>query len=341
MSIQEWVDSDELAQIQSSFKKGKPAAGCQFCIRNEAVGATSTRLRSIDDYPDSIYETKIDTIDYRANNLCNYKCRSCHAGASSAWLPDVKSSDLMKKFHPIIESKVIGNQEKNRRWILDNISDLRIVTFAGGEPTIISEVKDACQDIVKHGSKDLRLVIITNGSVFDDFWKSLTAELGPNLVWCVSLDAVGSAAEVIRHGTKWNQVEKNIYDMAEQGHALVFNSTISNLNLFHLGPLQDFTQKIRDIKKAQGKPGIQTVKSVWMPKFMNPYNWPSYLRSAAIDYLENTISKETYADSIEWLSNLKQGVIKHDFNQDDWNLHLLYNRELDHIRSEKFEELYP
>jgi sulfatase maturation enzyme AslB (radical SAM superfamily) len=341
MSIQEWIDSDELAQIQQSFKEGKPAEGCQFCVRNEAVGAPSTRLRSIDDYADVIYETKIDTIDYRANNLCNYKCRSCHAGASSAWLPDVKSSDLMKKFHPIIDSKVISNQEKNRSWILKNISNLCIVTFAGGEPTIISEIKDACREIAKNRSKDLRLVIITNGSVFDDFWQSLTAELGPNLVWCVSLDAVGPAAEVIRNGTKWHQVEKNIHDIAEQGHALVFNSTISNLNLFHLDPLQDFIRELRDFKKSQGKPGIQTVKSVWMPKFMNPYNWPEHLSSTAIEYLENTISKETYADSIEWLSNLKQGIIDNDFNQQDWDLHLLYNRELDRLRLEKFEELYP
>ena len=74
---------------------------------------------------------------------------------------------------------------------------------------------------------------------------------------------------------------------------------------------------------------------------MNPYNWPEHLSSTAIEYLENTISKETYADSIEWLSNLKQGIIDNDFNQQDWDLHLLYNRELDRLRLEKFEELYP
>jgi len=340
-SIDEWLASDELEQLQQKFLRGEVDNDCRFCKKQEENGFSSTRQKGLEDHPDFYTETNITEFDYRSNNLCNFKCRSCYAGASSAWLADLKQSDYIKNLQPPVNSKLVFNNSKNQTWIADNIEQLQIVTLAGGEPTLIDEVKNLVYQLSNAKEKDRRIVMITNGSVFDDFWQEMSEKLGYYLAWAISLDAVGEQAEIIRHGTNWTEVDKNIKKIVQVGKSVVFNTTVSNLNLLHLGPLQKYISDIRHEKHARGHICKQTAKSVWMPEFMNPVNWPDDLKPMVLENLDQTIAVESFEDSRVWLEQLRKQIAQHKFDPALWQTQVNYNKELDRIRDEDFRTLIP
>lgn len=340
-SIDEWLASDELEQLQQKFLRGEVDRECRFCKRQEENGFTSTRQKGLQDHPDFYTQTSITEFDYRSNNLCNFKCRSCYAGASSAWLADVKQSEYIKNLQPPVNSKLVSNNEKNKDWIANNIEQLQIITLAGGEPTLINEVKNLVYQLSKAKEKDRRIVIITNGSVFDEFWEEVTQDLGWYLVWVISLDAIGEHAEISRHGTNWADVDRNIKKIAATGKNLVFNTTVSNLNVLHLQPLQNYIRLIRQQKQEDGYNCLQTVKSVWMPEFMNPVNWPDDLKPMVLENLDQTINNESFKDSRVWLEQLREQIAQHKFDPALWQTQVNYNKELDRIRNEDFRTLIP
>jgi len=77
-SINAWLSSDKLNEIQQQTLSGEVPEGCKYCIQGEQRDGTSTRLGAIKEYGTDLYEqTDIDYVDYRSSNLCNFRCRSC------------------------------------------------------------------------------------------------------------------------------------------------------------------------------------------------------------------------------------------------------------------------
>ena len=68
-------------------------------------------------------------------------------------------------------------------------------------------IKEIINEVAKK-YKDINIMITSNASFLDNFWFDITRQLG-NIHWTISIDAVGSAAEIIRHGTDWQVVESN------------------------------------------------------------------------------------------------------------------------------------
>ena len=340
-TIDEWLHSDELQQLQQKFLNNEIDGDCRFCKVQEDNGFVSTRQKGITDHPGYYTETNIAELDYRSNNLCNFKCRSCYAGASSAWLADVKQSNYIKNLQPPVNTKIVYNNSQNKNWIENNLENLQIITLAGGEPTLIDECKDLVYQLSEAKEKDRRIVIITNGSVFDNFWQEMTEKLGWYLVWVISLDAVEESAETVRHGTNWAEVDSNIQKIVKTGKNLVFNSTVSNLNVLHLYNLQQYIGNIRQDKQDKGFECKQTVKSVWMPEFMNPVNWPDDLKPKVLESLDTTIQAEKFDDSRAWLQQLREQIAQHKFDPVLWQTQVNYNKELDRIRDEDFRTLIP
>jgi sulfatase maturation enzyme AslB (radical SAM superfamily) len=118
--------------------------------------------------------------------------------------------------------------------------------LTGGEPTYIPQVKYLLEKIV-YDNYDLDVLITTNASFTDNFWFELTRKF-KRLHWTISLDAVGPAAEIIRHGTDWSTIENNIVWLSTHAHSLNFNTVVSNLNVLHLKPLLKF---VNQMKKKQ------------------------------------------------------------------------------------------
>lgn len=336
MTVESWLSSQDLGMLQENILRGKIDPGCQDCISTEKKFGVSTRLSALDEYPDRVEDTKIDYIDYRSSNVCNFKCRTCEPYFSNGIAAEAKKSRLLSTLYHIPVEKIAQGQDED--WIIKNLPNLRKLMFTGGEPTMIPEVRDIITKIKEQDLSDIQILLITNGSFKDPWWIE-QARCMPNLNFTVSIDAVGWAAEIIRHGTDWMQVEHNIRQLSRHAHSINFSTVVSRMNLFHLGPLLDFIQNIHDSSDLpNGR--TQFIEICKHPEYLSPVTWPEGLRDQAYGYLCEIIRKHHGMENIQILENLAENIITQDYKQDLWEMGERYNFELDLIRGEDHTNLY-
>jgi len=197
ISLDEFSTHPHLVKLQQDLLAGNKPATCNTCIQSEQQYGTSLRTDSNRDYNNQIFDQhKIDFIDFRSINICNFKCRSCSPQFSHGITQEInKYPELQKFFGRPPASKTVSVTDINVDWIMRNLGSLKRIMFTGGEPTVIPGVKDLIK-LIKKDYKDIAVLITSNASFQDDFWFEITEQL-PNLHWTVSIDAVGPAAEVV------------------------------------------------------------------------------------------------------------------------------------------------
>jgi len=336
MTVPEWIASDRLKKLQDTISQGKIDPGCRDCIKNERHSRTSTRLGALKDYgTDTNYKTNIDYIDYRGSNICNFRCRSCEPYFSNGIAQDIKKSPFLQTIHSVPAEKVARAEDP--QWIIDNLDRIKRLMFTGGEPTMMPGVREIIQEVQKRQT-DTQVIMITNGSFRDHYWLDIARDM-PNINFTVSIDAVGEAAGIIRHGSDWEQIKSNILYLAQYAHSMNFSTVISRLNLFQLAPLLQFTKHIRsDYDRPNGR--TQFIQICNHPDFLSPINWPNGLQSQAINYLESILGWEDHGPTRKIISNLLEAIKTHVFDSAQWDLGERYNQELDFIRGEKHSWLY-
>ena len=129
------------------------------------------------------------------------------------------------------------------------------IYFAGGEPLLAAEHYAILNALIACGNTKLAIsyntnfttLIYRNISVLD-IWKNF-----PNIKIGASLDAIGSVAEYVRHGTKWKTIESNLKLVKTHCPHIDFTvtSTVGLLNVSSLIDLQKtwHTDKILDLSK--------------------------------------------------------------------------------------------
>lgn len=336
VSIDQWISSSELKQIQQNILSGTVDPGCVQCVRNEQEQGVSTRLGALKDYEDQRFDqTSIDYIDYRSSNVCNFKCRTCEPFFSNGIAADVKRSEFLQNLYQVPLEKTATVSDKN--WIISHLPQIKRLMFTGGEPTLLPEVREII-NIVRSARLDTSIQIITNGSFRDHYWLEIAKDM-PNVNFTVSIDAVGSAAEIIRHGSDWAQIEHNIRWLAEHGHSLNFSTVISRLNLFQLAPLIRFIQQIRkDYNKPNGR--TQFIQLCNYPNYLNPVNWPWELKESAVRYVDAVTQIENYEPTVQILTKLRDNIKTHVYDPDLWELGEKYNQEINQLRNQKHATLY-
>ena len=335
-SVNEWLSSNEHSELCNDILNNTINDGCAQCLDFEKVSGTSTRLGSFKDYPIHYTTVDIDYVDYRASNLCNYRCRSCSPEFSHGILNDIKKSKKLQDLYSdtLKFQKLALTQQHNTLWLKNNLKSIKRLMFTGGEPTLIPEVKEILIN-TEQSDYSPHIIIITNGSFSDDFWYKLIKR-NKNINWTLSLDADGNKAEVIRHGTNWNQVDKNIEFLAEHSVSFNFSTVVSSLNVFHLNELFEYLNNIRSkFTTANGK--TQFISMCNYPNYLSPYNWPEAQKNNLLKYLRDT--KLKHPDKHLELNNLITTITNHIFNNDLWNKGLEYNQEIDIIRNQKSLEL--
>lgn len=336
MSVPQWITSQRLRELQQNIIDGKIDPGCQDCINNESSTGTSTRLGALSGYNNQrFYDTQIDYVDYRGSNICNFRCRSCEPYFSNGIAQDVRKSIFLQSVHQIPPEKVARADDP--RWIINNLQRIRRLMFTGGEPTIMPGVREIIQ-AVRDQRCDTQIIVITNGSFREDYWLDIAQEM-PNINFTVSIDAVGEAAGIIRHGSDWPVIESNIRYLAKHGHSLNFSTVVTRLNLFQLAPLLRF---VKDIYNNYDRPNGRTqfIQICNHPSFLSPINWPDDLKTQAIEYLESILEWEDYPPTKLIIENLQLAIKTHVYDQEQWLMGERYNQELDMIRKENHVCLY-
>jgi hypothetical protein len=340
-----WKDQPELIDMQKSLLEGRPPLACKTCVDNEKLYGRSLRTDSNRDYNhETFVSTDIDFVDFRSKNICNFKCRSCEPTFSHGIAKETNDHPELKSFFPHVpNSKTVSVIDSNVEWIMDNLGSLKRIMFTGGEPTVIPGVRDII-DRIKTQHRDVMVMITSNASFKDEFWFEITEEL-PKIHWTVSIDAVGPAAEIVRHGSDWSVIERNVSWLAQYSSSLDINSVVSNVSVFGLKPLLKFGSRMRSLSVSpSGRHGDQGCRHQFFvcqrPNWLAADNWPDDFKKELLPYLESCLYLDLVDEQINMVLGLLKQIQSSDFDQVLWNRTQAYNQTLDRIRQQDHLTLY-
>lgn len=343
-TLDQWHKNSFLLQLQAQQLSDQPSDSCQSCYRSETQFGHSVRLEANRDYLHKKFtQTQIDFVDFRSINICNFKCRSCNPVFSNGIAQESNRHPDLQKFYSIDQvPKTLAVDSANTDWILANLASLKRVMFTGGEPTCIPEVRTIIQQIRQH-HPHIRILITSNASFEDDFWFEISRDL--NVHWTLSIDAVGSRAHIIRHGSEWHKIHHNVAQLCQIANSVSINSVISSLSLFGLAPLLRF---VRDMQRLSlpptGRHGDQGCRHQFYvcekPYHLAANNWPESMRPQALCYVQSCLDLDLDQQQRDLVHNLARSIQTNEFDQHVWDQAQHYNGILDRIRNENHTELF-
>ena len=261
-SIIQMVNSEEYKKMRVAMMNDEPYAPCQRCYDLENLGTWTMRqsqntVRGMDNRylientnPDGYVDNfEMKYMDIRFSNMCNMKCRSCGPSCSSLWAQEViekHGPEHYEKYFGQTKFLVTNNEDTDfMEKLKPYLHDTEEVYFAGGEIIITPEHYECLDYWIENGlTKQVELTYTTNLGVLKykdkdliQYWKQF-----PKLKIWASLDAAGDLAEIMRKGTDWDRILKNIKTIKKElPHAeFQITPTISIWNVFTFPKFFDF-----------------------------------------------------------------------------------------------------
>lgn len=239
-------NGEEMRKIRRQFLKGEIPKSCEDCGRRENWGTSLRQMMNekFRSHFDRIQHTKEDgelplispvSFGVRVSNLCNLRCRSCSTHFSSS-LANEAAAFNGEAVVPV--KRAFESSEKISTWFQNVIPSLEHVYFAGGEPLLDQHHYVFLEALLEAGKKDVELDYNTNLStlVFKKWDITKMWSQFSRVRISASLDAVGVHAEILRKGTRWNEIEKNFKRLRDVVPHVDFGifPTVSAMNAFHL-----------------------------------------------------------------------------------------------------------
>ena len=357
---------------------GKKLPNCQGCYKSEELGKTSTRQLMNVEWQDKIgsrgvrqrvigalkndYELpdfKPVYLDLRLGNLCNLKCRMCNPYNSTAISKEhfdlieddfsyrmiylrthSNSAEFLKRMSNWYESDFFWDQ------IIELIPNLKKVYLTGGEPTLIKQNYKFMEKIIEEGlNKEIELFFSINVTNVTEKFLNLISKFEKVQINC-SIDAIGSANDYIRGGSKWDKVDNNFKRLCKIDSLRLFVSpTVQVYNVLNLHEILYYVEDYRNKFKKNIEVDFLFLHH---PEFLDITVLNKKIKQICYDNLNEYKTKfnETYnttfftRDSIDGLMNLlKSGRHrKYKFLIPEF---LRYNDILDDKRDESFNNIFP
>lgn len=177
-------------------------------------------------------------LEVKLTSLCNLKCQTCGPENSTQFLAEKNpaAEPYLKPFRKAFKIYLDTGALPFLQSILDNLPEVEVLEFYGGEPFMIKDHKWFLNEIIKTGrAKDIHLRYITNGTIYDDDYPSLFREF-KSIIISVSVDSLHTKNDFIRLNSKWDDLLANILKFEQMLHngeieSLNLNTTISVLNV--------------------------------------------------------------------------------------------------------------
>jgi sulfatase maturation enzyme AslB (radical SAM superfamily) len=334
-TVEQWLSSPELDNLQGTVLDGQLPDGCRHCAQYEQTDGTSTRLGAIKDYGNAVNtDTMIDYVDYRSNNICNFRCRSCDPFYSNGIAQEARRYPDLQKFYPVPGHKTAPTQIQDKQWILNNLHRIKRLMFTGGEPTRIPEVREIIDRIRSDNNRDISVMLISNASFTDPYWFEITESM-PNIHWTLSVDSVGTAAEIIRDGTDWSVVSATVEHMFDIAPSVNIGTVVTNLSLTQLDLLFAWANNLHDKYSHRANGRTHFIEICNWPHYLSPYNWPSDRRNAVIAFLETLCAQSGLQEKQQQIANTVLTNIKNTQPDHElWTQFESYNKTLDNIRNQ-------
>lgn len=297
-----WNTVDSMRnELVERFAKNDIPSSCQGCgYRHE-----------FDEFSE---DRGLQMLDIRNDNLCNLRCRSC----TPMWSSRIA---LEENVYPV--RNYLKFNLDQLQW--DNI---RCVYMCGGEPFISEQHEEILKKIKDPGYTQLHYntnctTLYHRKKYIPDLWKDFQ-----NVTVNVSIDAVGSAAEVVRSGSQWDEVSKVLTEFETLGKqnmiTLCVTPYMSALNIWWIDSwLERFNQwdpeQVRPILSGENDPsGLDII----------PYEF----RSKLIEILNQSKFSKQFAGAVKILQEQDNTVI--------WSEFLERQQEIDENRHEQWTKLF-
>jgi len=210
-TIESILQSSKLKEIKQSIQKGVlHEKYCKICIRKEDVGFSSERDWHNNISPDfdvlnaDDNDHKPALIDVRWNNTCNLACTYCSEVFSTKWASIkgiAKNENIKDQYKQVID------------YIKKHNTHVKEVAMVGGEPLMMKE-NNLLLDILP---EDVLVTVISNMTTDFDKFPVPNKLLGRKRVgWSMSFDNIGKRFEYVRWGSTWEQLNKNVTNVANK-----------------------------------------------------------------------------------------------------------------------------
>jgi radical SAM protein with 4Fe4S-binding SPASM domain len=357
-------NSPRMKQTRLDMINGKIPEFCKTCTDREPITGDSSRTFHIAEFPHvidsipeitksdgSVTEMKLKYWDFRFSNLCNFKCRSCGPVYSSSWLPDAKKLNWpVEDWQKVVTTDAIDGIDKYK-FLEGQIHEVEKIYFAGGEPLLMPEhwyilklLKDAKRFDTKISYNTNTSKLTYNGENVLDYWSLW--QPAKIEVWA-SLDEIDERAELIRAGTDWPKIERNLRDMVKLDNIIIRPGiTTGAWNVFRI---PEIVNRFLDlgIIKTDSKLGIKHnnffLNYLDMPEKYNVRILPNWFKQETIKKLNNFI--EIYDKKHNTSIRYRFDHILHELKK-PFDLH--YARKfvqdtaiLDNIRNEDMYSVVP
>jgi len=301
--LEEIWNSKKLREIRTDMLAGQAHKSCSRCIHSDQLGKDSYRQyinRRLGHHVAKTDETavngslpklELNYVHFKFNNLCNLACRMCGPDASTSWHAVSQSlGNKVQKF-PLIQS---DKDNKLMEFVLENINDVDIIKFTGGEPLITPEFYTLLNYCISKGRTDIELFYNTNLTVLDyqkksitDLWKKFD-----NITVGASLDAEGVKSEYLRSFSRWTDIVENRKRLQDQCPDITFfvSSVVTIINALHL---PDFHRSWVEQKLIN--PDQFDISILTTPTYLRIHRTPEPIRQRIID---------RYYQHLKWLEPL-------------------------------------
>ena len=251
LTLTEAFNTEKMRKLRNNMLSDKPSKICNFCYDHEKNTSHSFRRYSLEHFgkylPESLAQThtsgavdefKMRYYDIRFSNICNFKCRTCGTEFSSQWALEDRKTGLNPDGPVIIH--VDDNRGDVLTEVLEQIDNIDLAYFAGGEPLITPEHYVILEELIRAGKTDTTLRYNTNASNLNykdkdilDLWSNFD-----RVEVSCSVDTWGDRAEILRNGTDWGKIENNLKIIRRQPNVDFQDNTV--LSIFNYQTLVEF-----------------------------------------------------------------------------------------------------
>ena len=256
----EWWNSSGMQDLRSDLYNGIHNKNCTHCYETEAQGKESPRLNYNNIFRkyanfieikqsaanNFIVDREPVTWDLKLGNLCNLKCVMCVPELSSKIEAEInENKELIGSVFPkkimfnatALDWSSSGEADKFFEAIKKSVRWLKL---QGGEPFAIKKVRDLIQSL---DTNQTTLAITTNGTVLDQPLYNGLANM-ESLEISISIEAAGPANDIIRYGSDWEVIKRNILRLQELPNIdLQINHILQITSVFYLKDVLQFSEE--------------------------------------------------------------------------------------------------
>jgi radical SAM protein with 4Fe4S-binding SPASM domain len=314
--LSEIIHSTSAYQIKQDMIDSNRHLRCSTCYRSEDLQPDSPALKKISNRVwyikvmgnhdlstyNSVESFKLNILDLRWQNTCNLACVYCGPDLSSKW-----AAELNDTSHTI-DYDVF---QKNKKYILDNLTDVKHVYLAGGEPLLIKENYElllALYDI----NPEVTIRVNTNLANIDNKIFDLLTKKFKNVKWTVSVDSVEDNYEYVRFPGNWAKFKENLRILQSLSADINFNMVWCILNAYALFDCFDY------LKSEGFYESTFIVQPLYSPTWLSV----NHLHSDEITKLQNIINEKLAKSTDDLYSNSLNSMLSYTKTSFEKNINL-------------------